>query len=237
MTPLLELAGVHAGYGGREVLRGISLTVPDGGIVTLLGANGAGKSTTLRVVSGLLAPSAGTVRFAGEDLAGCGPEDRVRLGICQVPEGRRIFPRLSVRENLLMGAYLCQDAREIGERMARVHELFPALAERGAQPGGTLSGGEQQMLAIGRALMGRPRLLLLDEPSLGLSPLLVEQIFTIIREIHGRGCAVVLVEQNARQALRLARHGYVLETGRVLIEGPAEALLHDEVVRRAYLGG
>jgi len=237
MPPLLELAGVCAGYGGREVLHGISLSVPDDGIVTLLGANGAGKSTTLRVISGLLNPSAGSVRFAGEDLAGRAAEDRVRLGICQVPEGRRIFPRLTVRENLLMGGYLCDDQAELDARLARVHELFPVLAERADQPGATLSGGEQQMLAIGRALMGRPRLLLLDEPSLGLAPQLVERIFSIVREIHARGCAVVLVEQNARQALRLARFGYVMETGRVLLEGPAESLARDEVVRKAYLGG
>jgi branched-chain amino acid transport system ATP-binding protein len=189
------------------------------------------------VISGLLTPSSGTVFFAGEDLAGRSAEARVRLGIAQVPEGRRIFPRLTVRENLLMGAYLCDDDAEIRDRMGRVHELFPVLAARAAQPGATLSGGEQQMLAIGRALMGRPRLLVLDEPSLGLAPLLVERIFGVIREIHARGCAVVLVEQNARQALRLVRHGYVLETGRLLIQGPAEVLLHDEVVRRAYLGG
>ena len=236
-SPLLELSGVRAGYGGREVLHGVDMAVPEGGIVALLGANGAGKTTALRVISGLLPASAGSVRFAGSDLGPLSAEDRVRLGICQVPEGRRVFARMTVRENLLMGAYLCDDEREIARRMERVAGLFPVLAGRAGQPAGTLSGGEQQMLAIGRALMGQPRILLLDEPSLGLAPQLVARIFSVIREIHSRGCSLVIVEQNARQALRLARHGYVLETGRVLVEGPTELLLNDEVVRRAYLGG
>jgi len=234
--PLLELDAVHAGYGGREVLHGVSLRVPAGGLVTLLGANGAGKSTTLRAVSGLVRPARGVIRYDGLDLAGRAPADIVRGGIGHVPEGRRIFARMSVEENLALGAYL-QDAGFMAAGYDRVYALFPILAERRHQPGGTLSGGEQQMLAIGRALMGRPRLLLLDEPSLGLAPLFVAKIFGIIADIHAAGCAVVLVEQNAHQALRIARHGYVLETGRVILEGPAQTLAADPRVREAYLGG
>jgi branched-chain amino acid transport system ATP-binding protein len=235
-APLLELTGVSAGYGARPVLREVSFRVPAGGIVTLLGANGAGKSTTLRAISGLVRPTAGSIRFAGDGIGGVSPEEIVRRGVCHVPEGRRVFPRMSVEENLALGAYL-SGAAEATAGYERVYTLFPVLAERRRQAGGTLSGGEQQMLAIGRALMGRPRLLLLDEPSLGLAPLFVSRIFAIIAEIHASGCAIVLVEQNARQALRIADHGVVLETGKVILEGPAAGLAADPRVREAYLGG
>jgi len=234
---MLEVRDIEAGYGGIPVLKGLSFSVPERGIVTLLGANGAGKTTSLNVISGLLSASAGRVLFGGREITSMPPEEVVRLGICQVPEGRHIFPRLTVRENLLMGAFLHGRKDEVEQGLERVHGLFPVLRERSSQYGATLSGGEQQMLAIGRALMGRPRLLLLDEPSLGLAPMLVQQIFRIISEIHSRGCSVVLVEQNARQALKIARHGYVLETGRVIVEGPTSDLLSNEKVRRAYLGG
>ncbi len=234
--PLLELRNVTAGYGAREVLHGISLAVPAGGLVTLLGANGAGKSTTLRAISGLVRPAAGAILLDGEDLAGLPPAEIVRRGIGHVPEGRRVFARMSVEDNLALGAYL-QDGAATASGLARVHALFPVLADRRRQPAGTLSGGEQQMLAIGRALMGRPRVLLLDEPSLGLAPLFVARIFAIIGRIHAEGCAVVLVEQNARQALRIAAHGAVLEGGRVIMAGAAPALAADPRVREAYLGG
>jgi branched-chain amino acid transport system ATP-binding protein len=204
--------------------------------VTLLGANGAGKSTTLRAISGLVRPTAGSIHWDGGDLAGCSPEAIVRRGVCHVPEGRRIFHRMSVEENLALGAYLAAPGA-IAAAYDRVYALFPVLAERRRQPGGTLSGGEQQMLAIGRALMLQPRCLLLDEPSLGLAPLFVAKIFAVIAGIHAAGCAVVLVEQNARQALRIARHGVVLETGRIILAGSAASLAGDPRVREAYLGG
>jgi branched-chain amino acid transport system ATP-binding protein len=232
--PLLRIEGLQVRYGAIRALQGIGLEVRGAEIVTLIGSNGAGKSTLLRAISGLVRPSAGTIHFEGVDVTGQRPERLVALGICQVPEGRRIFANLSVRENLQMGAYLRRSPAP--EALERVFGLFPRLRERLAQPGGTLSGGEQQMLAIGRALMAEPRLLLLDEPSLGLAPLLVQQIFGIIREINAQGTTVVLVEQNARQALRVAHRAYVLETGSIALGGPAAELARDERVRRAYLG-
>ncbi len=231
---LLEVAGVEAGYGAIVALRGVSLEARAGEIVSLIGSNGAGKSTLLRVVSGLVRPSAGSVRFDGEDVTALPPEAIVRRGVCHVPEGRRIFANLSVLENLRMGAYVRPAAEKAN--LARVLALFPRLEERLRQAAGTLSGGEQQMLAMGRALMAEPRLLLLDEPSLGLAPRLVQQIFEIVRTIHASGTTVVLVEQNAQQALRVAQRAYVLETGTLTLEGPASELAADARVRRAYLG-
>jgi branched-chain amino acid transport system ATP-binding protein len=234
VTPLLELAGVEVRYGGIRALRGVSLTVERGEVVALLGANGAGKTTTLRTVSGLLRPVGGAIRFDGADITGRPAHDIVRLGISHVPEGRRIFPQMSVLENLRMGAY--QRRGSLTADVAQVFELFPVLEERRKQNGGTLSGGEQQMLAIGRALMSRPRLLLLDEPSMGLAPLVVAKIFAIIRDIRASGTTVLLVEQNAAQALELADRGYVLEVGSVVMSDTAGALLRDDRVRAAYLG-
>jgi branched-chain amino acid transport system ATP-binding protein len=234
VTALLELAGVEVRYGGIRALKGVSLSVDAGEVVALLGANGAGKTTALRTVSGLLRPMAGTIRFEGQPIGGLGAHEIVRLGISHVPEGRRIFPQMSVIENLRMGAY--QRRGSLGEDVARIFQLFPVLEERRKQSGGTLSGGEQQMLAIGRALMSRPRLLLLDEPSMGLAPLFVAKIFDIIREIRESGTTVLLVEQNAAQALELADRGYVLEVGTVVMSDRAGALLRDDRVRAAYLG-
>jgi branched-chain amino acid transport system ATP-binding protein len=231
---LLHVEDVRVAYGGIEALRGVSFDVDEGEIVTLLGANGAGKTTTLRTISGLLRPRAGTISFDGQRIDTVPAHMMVRLGIGHVPEGRRIFPRMSVRENLMMGAYHRGDDTEADAD--RVFELFPVLLERQGQDGGTLSGGEQQMLAIGRALMGRPRLLLLDEPSMGLAPMIVTRIFDIIREINQQGTTVLLVEQNAAQALRLATRGYVLETGEVVMSDDASKLLADDRIREAYLG-
>ncbi|HEX4654482.1 MAG TPA: ABC transporter ATP-binding protein [Mycobacteriales bacterium] len=231
---LLQVDGIRVAYGGIEALRGVSFDVDEGEIVTLLGANGAGKTTTLRTVSGLLRPKAGTITFDGQRIDTTAPHMMVRLGIGHVPEGRRIFPRMSVRENLTMGAYHRHD--DLAGDIDRVFELFPVLRERASQDGGTLSGGEQQMLAIGRALMSRPRLLLLDEPSMGLAPMIVTRIFDIIREINQQGTTVLLVEQNAAQALRLAARGYVLETGEVVMSDDASALLANDRIREAYLG-
>ncbi|TLM64765.1 MAG: ABC transporter ATP-binding protein [Deltaproteobacteria bacterium] len=233
---MLELRGVQAGYGRIQALREVTLTVGGGEIVTLIGANGAGKSTTLMAVCGIVPAQAGEILFEGESLHGLSPEAIVRRGIVQVPEGRRIFPRLSVLENLELGAFLRRDAAGIRRDLDHVMELFPILADRRRQPGGTLSGGEQQMLAISRALMARPRLLLLDEPSLGLAPLVIRQIFAIIRRINAEGTTVFLVEQNANQALKLAHRGYVLENGRTVLADTAERLLDNEDVKRAYLG-
>ncbi|MEB2343552.1 MAG: ABC transporter ATP-binding protein [Deltaproteobacteria bacterium] len=232
---MLAVEGLEVAYGAIRALRGVDFVVEPGEIVTLIGSNGAGKSTLLRAVSGLLRPAAGRITFEGRDVTGWRADRLVAAGISHVPEGRRIFANLSVRENLQMGGYL-QPARE-AEGLERVLALFPRLRERLAQPAGTLSGGEQQMLAIGRALMAEPRLLLLDEPSLGLAPLLVRQIFEIVGEINAQGTTVVLVEQNARQALRVARRAYVLETGVVALAGDASALEQDPRVREAYLGG
>jgi branched-chain amino acid transport system ATP-binding protein len=231
---LLRVEGLDVSYGGIRALRGVRLHVHAAEVVTLIGSNGAGKSTLLRALSGLVRPTAGSIAFQGADVTGRRPEALVALGICHVPEGRRIFANLSVRENLQLGAYL-RPARERAG-LERVFGLFPRLRERLAQPAGTLSGGEQQMLAIGRALMAEPKLLLLDEPSLGLAPILVQQIFAIIREIHEQGTTVVLVEQNALQALGVASRAYVLETGTIALEGPAEELARDPRVRAAYLG-
>jgi len=233
---MLELHGVQAGYGSIQALRDVSLHVAEGEIVTLIGANGAGKSTTLMTICGLLTAQAGEIRFAGKSLRGLQPHEVVGLGIVQVPEGRRIFPQLSVLENLQLGAYLRRDRDGIRRDLDHVMELFPILAERRQQAGGTLSGGEQQMLAISRALMARPRLLLLDEPSLGLAPLVIRQIFEMLRRINREGTTVFLVEQNANQALKLAHRGYVLENGRVVLNDVAAKLLDNQAVKRAYLG-
>jgi branched-chain amino acid transport system ATP-binding protein len=232
---LLELEDVHVHYGKVEALKGISFTVDEGEIVTLIGANGAGKTTTLKTVSGVRTVTSGRIRFQGEDIVGVAPHRLVEMGLSQAPEGRRIFPGMTVMENLEMGAYARR--RSSAEDLDRVFDLFPRLAERRTQPGGTLSGGEQQMLAIGRALMARPTVLLLDEPSMGLAPMLVAQIFKIITEINGQGTTVLLVEQNAAQALQRADRAYVLETGRVVKSAPARDLLNDDDVKAAYLGG
>jgi len=233
---LLEVENLHVAYGAIRALQGISFHLDKGEIVTLIGANGAGKSTTLRTISGLLRPIAGDIRFNGQSITKLPPERIVTLGISQVPEGRRIFSRLTVRENLEMGAYTCKDKRQIAESMERVFASFPRLKERVNQLGGTLSGGEQQMLAMGRGLMARPTLLLLDEPSMGLSPILVEEIFNIIKRVNAEGTSILLVEQNAAMALSVAHRGYVLETGRIVLEGKAQELLENPQVRAAYLG-
>jgi len=232
---LLSLADVHTYYGHIHALQGITIEVRAGEIVTLIGANGAGKTTTLKTISGILHPRSGTVMFEGKDISKTPAHTLVRHGIGHAPEGRRIFSRLSVLENLQMGGFTRKQA-EIDEDMDHVFELFPRLKERTTQRGGSLSGGEQQMLAIGRALMSRPRVLLLDEPSLGLSPILVQQIFAIIAEINARGTTILLVEQNALQALNVANRGYVLQTGQVVLSGPAHDLRENKVVRQAYLG-
>ncbi len=234
---LLELRDVHTYYGNIHALKGISLTVEEGEIVTLIGANGAGKSTTLKTISGLLKPRRGEVLFDGKRIDGVPAHDIVGMGICQSPEGRRIFPRMTVRENLEMGAFLRTKGPELASDFERVYTLFPRLKERIGQNGGTLSGGEQQMLAIGRALMARPRVLLLDEPSMGLAPILVEQIFDIIKDINAAGTTVLLVEQNALMALGIAVRGYILQTGQIVLQDSAEKLMVDPEVRKAYLGG
>jgi branched-chain amino acid transport system ATP-binding protein len=234
MPPLLELSGVRVRYGGIEAVKGVSLRVDEGEIVTLIGGNGAGKTTTLKAISGIQRSAAGTIAFRGERIDALAVHEIVGLGICQAPEGRRIFPRMSVQENLAMGAYIRDD--DVRSDFDRVFDLFPVLRERSAQVGGTLSGGEQQMLAIGRALMSRPALLMLDEPSLGLAPILVRRIFALLREIHSQGTTILLVEQNANQALQLADRGYVLESGVVVLEDSAGNLLGNDQVRKAYLG-
>jgi branched-chain amino acid transport system ATP-binding protein len=231
---LLEIEDLHVHYGKIEALSGISIEVDDGEIVTLIGANGAGKTTTLKTISGLRRATTGSIRFQDTDITGVAGHKRVQLGLCQAPEGRGIFPGMTVLENLEMGAYIRRGKR--GEDIDRVLNLFPRLAERRKQQGGTLSGGEQQMLAIGRALMAEPKLLLLDEPSMGLAPLIVAQIFSILKEINELGTTILLVEQNAVQALSLSHRAYVLETGRVVASGPADRLLNDPAVRAAYLG-
>ena len=234
--PVLELENVHTYYGSIHALKGISLTVRQREIVTLIGANGAGKSTTLRSINGLNHPRHGRIRFAGRDITNEGPHDIVHAGISQSPEGRRLFPRMTVYENLEMGAFQRTDRSTLREDFDRVYELFPRLAERRTQRAGTLSGGEQQMVAIGRALMARPKLLLLDEPSMGLAPIFVEKIFEIVQEINAQGTPILLVEQNALMALDTASRGYVLETGRIALEGPAKELRENEQVRKTYLG-
>jgi branched-chain amino acid transport system ATP-binding protein len=233
---LLEVHDLHTSYGEIAALKGVSLTVEPGEIVALIGRNGAGKSTLLNTISGLLRPRRGSVRLDGEPLERLPADGIVRRGVTQVPEGRKIFGILTVEENLDMGGFLCRDPAEAATRKARVFGLFPRLKERRDQLGGSLSGGEQQMLAMGRALMMQPRLVLMDEPSLGLAPQLVRAIFRVIRDINAAGAAVLLVEQNARMALRIARRGYVLETGRVVLSGAASDLLEDPEVKRAYLG-
>jgi branched-chain amino acid transport system ATP-binding protein len=234
-TPMLRLDDVHTYYGHIHALKGISIEVAKGEIVTLLGSNGAGKTTTLKTVSGLLHPRQGTVRLEDTDISRTPAHDLVKVGIGHAPEGRRIFSRLTVLENLQMGAFTRKIA-ETSEDVDRVFTLFPRLKERTSQQGGTLSGGEQQMLAIGRALMSRPRVLLLDEPSLGLAPILIQLVFQTIKEINAQGTTILLVEQNALQALSIAHRGYVLQTGNVVLEGPAADLLTNETVRKAYLG-
>ena len=234
---LLELRDVHTYYGNIHALKGISLTVDLGEIVTLIGANGAGKSTTLKTISGLLRPREGEIWFDGARLDGTPPHDIVAKGICQSPEGRRIFPRMTVRENLEMGAFQRTKGPELDADFDRVYSLFPRLKERNTQNGGTLSGGEQQMLAIGRALMASPKLLLLDEPSMGLAPILVEQIFDIVKDINAGGTTVLLVEQNALMALGIARRGYILQTGEIVLQDASDRLMVDPEVQRAYLGG
>jgi branched-chain amino acid transport system ATP-binding protein len=234
--PLLEIEDMHSYYGHIEALRGISLTVDEGEVVTLIGSNGAGKTTTLRSIHGILPPKQGRIIFAGEEIQGVPAHELISRGIAQSPEGRRIFFRMTVLENLEMGAYHRNDASGIREDMDRVFDLFPRLKERTKQEAGTMSGGEQQMLAIGRALMSRPRLLLLDEPSMGLAPVLVERIFETIREINKQGTTILLVEQNANIALEIATRGYVLETGTIVNSAPAAELREDPAVREAYLG-
>jgi branched-chain amino acid transport system ATP-binding protein len=233
--PILSLRDVHSYYGNIHALQGIDIEVRHGEIVTLLGTNGAGKTTTLRTISGLMHPRKGSVVLQGRDVSQVPAHELVQLGVGQAPEGRRIFSRLTVLENLQMGGYTRTHA-EIKEDTERVYDLFPRLRERANQKGGTLSGGEQQMLAIGRALMIRPQILLLDEPSLGLSPLLVQQIFAIIQDINAQGMTILLVEQNALQALSIANRGYVLQTGRVVLSGSSDDLSRNETVRKAYLG-
>jgi len=233
---LLEIENITLLYGRIQALHGISLTVNEGEIVALIGANGAGKSTTMRAVSGLRPVASGHIRFAGRDITRMRADLRVQLGMCQAPEGRGIFPGMSVLENLEMGAYTRRDRAAISSDLDRVFSLFPRLQERRRQVGGTLSGGEQQMLAVGRALMSRPRLLLLDEPSMGLAPMLIQQIFSIISEINEQGTTILLVEQNAQQALSRAHRAYVLETGRIVKSGTGRELLHDAAVQEAYLG-
>jgi branched-chain amino acid transport system ATP-binding protein len=233
---LLELNGVDALYGRIRALRGVTISVDQGEVVALIGSNGAGKTTTLRTISGLMHPPSGTITFAGKDIGRMPAHEIVGLGICQSPEGRRLFPRMQVIDNLRMGAFLRKDKDGIQKDMQRVFELFPRLKERTTQLAGTLSGGEQQMLAIGRALMSKPKLLMLDEPSLGLAPILVETIFQIVREINAQGIPILLVEQNAHKALEVAHRAYVLETGSIVKSGSGQELLNSPDVQRAYLG-
>ncbi|MFI5283383.1 MAG: ABC transporter ATP-binding protein [Candidatus Dormibacterales bacterium] len=233
---LLEVSGIDVFYGRVQAVRSATLEVDAGEVVALIGSNGAGKTTTLRTISGLIHPLAGTVKFDGKDITRTEPQKIVNLGVCQSPEGRRLFTRMSVLDNLKMGAYTRRNAAEIKQDMERVFELFPRLKERLHQIAGTLSGGEQQMCAMGRALMAKPKLLMLDEPSLGLSPILVETIFSIVREINAQGTPVLLVEQNATKALEVAHRGYVLETGVIVQSGTGKELLASEDVQKAYLG-
>jgi branched-chain amino acid transport system ATP-binding protein len=234
--PLLELSNVVVRYGGIEAVRGISMTVEEGESVTLIGGNGAGKSTTLKSISGVKKIADGEIYFDGERIDGAPSHEIVEMGLCQVPEGRRIFPRMSVRENLTMGSYSKRAAKTGKDDYDRVFDLFPVLKEREKQMGGTLSGGEQQMLAVGRALMSHPKLLMLDEPSMGLAPLFVEKIFDLLRKIHEQGTTILLVEQNAQVALQQADRGYVLETGEIVLHDDAKKLLTNDEVRKAYLG-
>ena len=231
---MLKINGLKVNYGGIEAVKGISFEVPEKSIVTLIGANGAGKSTTLRTISGLVRPTAGKIEFLGEDITGKGTETIVTKGITLVPEGRRIFPDMTVLENLKIGAFLRKD--DLTDDINMVYDLFPRLKERSWQLGGTLSGGEQQMLAVGRALMSRPKLLMMDEPSLGLAPIIVRGIFDIIREINKQGVTILLIEQNANMALQTADLGYVMETGRITLSGKGKELMANQAVKAAYLG-
>ena len=234
---LLEIKDIKVSYGKIEAIKGISLSVKQGEIVTLVGANGAGKTTLLKTISGILKPSNGVINFEGKDIQSIAPHNRVLEGLCQAPEGRGIFPGMTVLENLEMGKYSRPEwKKELQEDLDRVYTLFPRLKERQSQAGGTLSGGEQQMLSIGRALMARPRLLLLDEPSMGLAPMFIQQIFKIIREIQTQGVSILLVEQNAAQALSCANRAYIMETGNIVKEGSGKELLNDEAIKKAYLG-
>jgi branched-chain amino acid transport system ATP-binding protein len=234
--PLLEIRNLSVNYGGIQALQDVSMTINAGEVVTLIGANGAGKSTTLRAISRLVRPRSGHIVYDGRDITRCRPDEVVQMGIAQSPEGRRVLARQTVYDNLLRGAYTRRDRAAVGADIDRQFTIFPVLAQRRNQPAGTLSGGEQQMLAIARAVMSRPRLLLLDEPSLGLAPLIVREIFTIIRNLHSTGVTILLVEQNAHLALQNADRGYVLEAGRITIAGPTGELLSDARVRKAYLG-
>ena len=234
MSNILEIKDLQVRYGGIEAVKGISLEVPEGEIVTLIGANGAGKSSTLRTISGLVKPAAGKIYFKGEDITGMDANEIVKRGITLVPEGRRIFPDMTVLENLKIGAYLRND--DLTEDLEWVFSLFPRLKERSWQAGGTLSGGEQQMLAVGRALMSRPKVIMMDEPSLGLAPIIVKGFFDIIKEINKQGVTVLLIEQNANMALKTADIGYVMETGRITLQGTGAELLNTEAVKAAYLG-
>ncbi|WP_409273400.1 ABC transporter ATP-binding protein [Neobacillus sp. SCS-31] len=234
---MLKLENINAYYGYIHALKDVSLEIKEGNIVTLLGANGAGKTTILKVISGLIKPQKGGITFDNKSLTGQSPEKIVKSGIVQAPEGRQVFPELTVKENLQIGAYTQKDRKEAAKSLEKVFTYFPRLKEREKQAAGTLSGGEQQMLAIGRALMAKPKLLLLDEPSLGLAPLIVKDIFSIIREINQQGTTVFLVEQNANQALSISHHAYILETGKVIHHGPAQLIRNDPKIKQAYLGG
>ena len=234
---MLKVDNINVFYGAIHAIKGISIDVSDGEIVTLIGSNGAGKSTTLRTISGLMKPKTGTIKFEDKDITGVSAHKIVGMGLCQVPEGRHVFSNMTVMENLQLGAYLRKDTAGISQDLADVFKKFPRLLERKLQVAGTLSGGEQQMLAMGRALMSRPRLLLLDEPSMGLAPLLVKEIFNIIKEINESGTTILLVEQNAKMALDIADKAYVLETGRITLAGTAKELQNSEAVQKAYLGG
>lgn len=233
---MLKIENLHVNYGGINALRGINLNIEENKIVTLIGANGAGKSSTLRAIMNLVKKAEGTVKYNNEDLTNLDTMDIVKRGIALSPEGRRVFSNLTVEENLILGAYIIKDRNILNKEMNKVYELFPRLKERSWQKAGTLSGGEQQMLAVGRALMIKPKILMLDEPSLGLAPLLVNDIFDIIQEIHKQGNTILLVEQNAKKALEIADYGYVLETGSLVLEGEGKELLHNEKVKEAYLG-
>ena len=234
---ILSVKDLKVNYGGIEAVKGISFDVPRGEIVTLIGANGAGKTTTLRTISGLKKPTSGSILLDGKDITHTSPRDRVKMGMSQVPEGRRVFPDMTVLENLELGAYLRRDRAGIAEDLKMVYERFPRLADRKRQAAGTLSGGEQQMLAMGRALMSRPKILFLDEPSMGLAPLLVQEIFDIIQDINKSGTTVLLVEQNASMALQIANRAYVMETGSIVLSGTGEELSHSDDIKKAYLGG
>ena len=236
MAAMLQVHDLRVAYGGIQAVKGVDFVVHEGELVSLIGSNGAGKTTTMKAITGLLMPSAGRIEYLGHDIRGLGPWDLVKQGLVMVPEGRGVFTRMSIVENLQMGAYLRSDKAGIQADMDRVFALFPRLQERRAQLAGTLSGGEQQMLAMGRALLSRPKLLLLDEPSMGLSPIMVDKIFEVIAEVAALGVTVLLVEQNASRALKMAQRAYVMESGEISMQGEAKALLHDPKVRAAYLG-